>query len=41
MVSIELGQRAFVIDAYQAAVAGYIRHQDCHKSALNLLTSHN
>src|SRR5262245_57543192 len=32
MVSVELGQSAFIIDAYQAAVAGHIRHQNCHKS---------
>jgi len=31
MVSVELGQGAFIIDADQAAVTGYIRYQDCHK----------
>jgi hypothetical protein len=41
MVSVQLGQGAFVIGAYQAAVAGYSRHKDCHKSAFNLLTSHS
>ena len=40
MVSVQLGQGAFIIDTYQAAVPGYIRHQDCHKSAFDLLTSH-
>src|SRR5262249_6527410 len=32
---------AFVVDPYQAAVAGYIRHQDCHKSAFYFLTGHS
>ena len=41
VVSVQLGQRAFIVHAYQAAVAGYIRHQDCHKSAFDLLTSHS
>jgi len=41
MVSVELGQGAFIIDADQAAVTGYIRYQDCHKSAFDLGTSHS
>jgi hypothetical protein len=41
MVSVQSGQRAFVIDANQAAVAGYIRHQDCHESAFNFFTGHS
>jgi hypothetical protein len=31
MMRVQLGEGAFIVDAYQAAVAGYIRHQDCHK----------
>ncbi|MFZ0854787.1 MAG: hypothetical protein WAO08_37005 [Hyphomicrobiaceae bacterium] len=30
MVSVQLSQGAFIVDAYQAAVPGNIRHQDCH-----------
>jgi hypothetical protein len=41
MVSIELGEGAFIVDAYQAAVAGNIRHQDCHKSTFDFLTGHS
>jgi hypothetical protein len=41
MVSVQLGQSAFIVDAYQAAVPGYIRHQDCHKSAFYFLTGHS
>ena len=40
MVSIQLGQGAFIVDAYQAAVLGYIRHKNCDKSAFDFLTSH-
>jgi len=40
VVSTQLSQGAFIVDAYQAAVASYIRHQDCHKSAFDLLTRH-
>ena len=41
MVSVQLGQGAFIIHAYQAAVSGYIRHQDCHKSAFDFLSGHS
>ena len=41
MVSVQLSQGAFIIDAYQAAVPGHIRHQDCHKSAFDFLTGHS
>jgi len=30
MVSGQLSQGAFIVDADEAAVLGYIRHQDCH-----------
>jgi len=41
MVSVQLGEGAFIVEAYQAAVTGYIRHEDCHKSAFDLLTRHS
>ena len=41
MVSVQLSQGAFIVDAYQAAVPGNIRHQDCHKSAFDFLTGHS
>jgi hypothetical protein len=41
MVSVQLGQDAFIVDADQAAVPSNIRHQDCHKSAFDLLTSYS
>src|SRR5262245_62715941 len=41
MVSVQLGQGAFIVDADQAAVPSYIRHQDCHKSAFYFLTGHS
>jgi|SRR5262245_43003088 len=41
MMDVQLSERAFIVDPYQAAVTGYIRHQDCHKSAFDLLTSHS
>jgi hypothetical protein len=41
MVSVQLGQGAFIVHAYQAAVPSNIRHQDCHKSAFDLVTSHS
>ena len=40
MMGVQLSEGAFIVDTYQAAVAGYIRHQDCHKSAFGLLSSH-
>src|SRR5262245_16606040 len=41
MMSVQPSQGAFIIDAYQAAVSGNIRHQDCHESAFDFLTGHN
>jgi len=41
MVSIQLGQGAFIVHAYQTAVPGNIPYQDRRKSAFNLLTSHS
>src|SRR5262245_21205042 len=41
MMSIQLSEGTFIVDTYQAAVASYIRHQDCHKSAFDLHTSHS
>jgi len=41
MVSIQPSQGAFIVNTYQAAVPGYIRYQDRHKSAFNLLTRHS
>jgi hypothetical protein len=41
MVSVQLSESTFIIDADQAAVPGYIRHQDCHKSAFDFLTGHS
>jgi len=40
IVSVQLREGTFIIDTYQAAVSGYIRHQDCHKSAFDFLTGH-
>src|SRR5215475_6070823 len=41
MVSVQQSQSAFIVDAYQAAVPGYIRHQNCHESAFYFLTGHS
>jgi hypothetical protein len=41
VMSVQPSQGSLIVDAYQAAVTGYIRHQDCHKSAFDLLTSHS
>src|SRR5262245_21091568 len=41
MVRIQLGQSAFIINADQAAVPSYIRHQDGHKSTFDFLTGHS
>jgi hypothetical protein len=41
VMSVQPSQGSLIVDAYQAAVTGYIRHQDCHKSALDLVTSHS
>src|SRR5262245_14982420 len=40
VVSVQLSQGTFIIDAYQAAVPGNIRHQDCNDSAFDFLTGH-
>jgi len=41
MMSVQPSQGSFIVNTYQAAVTGYIRHQDCHKSAFDLLTKHS
>jgi hypothetical protein len=41
MMSVQLSECAFVVSAYQAAVAGYIRYQNCHEPAFNLFSSHS
>src|SRR5262245_10582817 len=41
MMGVQLGKGALIINAYQAAVTGYIRHKNCHKSAFYFLTGHS
>src|SRR4029450_4224649 len=41
MMGVQLSKSAFVIDTYQAAVSGNIRHQDCHESTFDFLTGHS
>ena len=41
VMGIQLSEGALVVSPYQAAVAGYIRHQNGHKPALDLLTTHS
>jgi len=40
-MGVQLGKGPLIIDAYQAAVTGYIRDKNCHKSAFNFLTGHS
>jgi len=40
MMGVQLSECAFIVVTYQAAVTSYIRHQDGHKSAFDLLTDH-
>jgi len=40
LMSVQLGEGALVVGANQTAVAGYIRHQNSHQSAFDLLASH-
>jgi len=41
VMSVQPSKRTFIVNPYQAAVPGYIRHQDCHKSAFYFLTGHS
>jgi hypothetical protein len=41
MVSVQLSESAFVINTYEAAITGHIRHQDRHKPAFDVLTGHS
>jgi hypothetical protein len=41
VVGVQLSKRAFVINTYQAAITGHIRHQDCHEPAFDVLTGHS
>ena len=41
VMSVQPSKGSLVVNPNEAAVPGYIRQQDCHKSAFNLLVSHS
>jgi hypothetical protein len=40
-MGIQSGEGAFIVSAYQAAVAGYIGYQNGHKPSLDLLATYS